>query len=124
MLEELGAPPELTPAQLFHEADSHFAALIQTTPKMPGAGETVAALARAGVPMCLATSSMRHHVVLKRVAHELGETMMDMCVGERRKLIVPAHLTKNLASKHTEAQGQTLEFELELAQIVAYKQEL
>ena len=70
MLEELGAPPELTPAQLFHEADSHFATLIQSTPKMPGAGETVAALARAGVPMCLATSSMRHHVVLKRVAHE------------------------------------------------------
>lgn len=61
---------------------------------------------------------------MKLGTHELGETMMDMCVGERRKLIVPAHLTKNLASKHTEAQGQTLEFELELAQIVAYKQEL
>lgn len=70
MLSQLAAPASITPEALFEESDRHFEGLIQTAPAMPGAAATVAALAAAGVPMCLATSSMRHHVALKRLAHE------------------------------------------------------
>jgi beta-phosphoglucomutase-like phosphatase (HAD superfamily) len=70
MLAQLGAPASVTPALLFSTADAHFEELIKLTPKMPGAGEVVAALAAAGVPMALCTSSMRHHVALKRLPHE------------------------------------------------------
>jgi len=70
MLALLGAPPTITPEQLFAAADAHFEELIKTTPKMPGAGAAVAALAAARIPMALCTSSMRHHVALKRLPHE------------------------------------------------------
>ena len=79
MLRELNAPPEITPLQLFTEAESHFAELIQHTPKMRGADETVAALKVSGIPMALCTSSMRHHIALKRVNHE--EMFSAVCNG-------------------------------------------
>ena len=89
MLAQLGAAAAaagVTPARLFAAADAHFEELIKQTPKMPGAGEAVAALAAAGVPMALCTSSMRHHVALKRQPHEA--MFAAVCGGNPGRLAV------------------------------------
>ena len=101
MLAFLGAPPTVTPAALFAESDRHFEAMIQTSPKMPGAGETVAALQAARVPMALATSSMRHHVALKRLRHEAMFAALShlVCVEDVAPLAKPHPRPYELAAE-------------------------
>jgi HAD superfamily hydrolase (TIGR01509 family) len=63
-----GPPP--TPDALFSAADALFLLRAPESCMIPGAGEVVRALAAAGVPLALCTSSMRHHYDLKRSRHE------------------------------------------------------
>jgi len=61
---------KITPDMLFDSTDEMFSAVCEEADPMPGAKELVGELHGCGIPLAIATSSMRHHVLLKRKNHE------------------------------------------------------
>lgn len=69
VLKDLGCTT-VSPDALFEETESMFSKIMEDCELMPGVSALVKELHDLGVPLSIATSSMRQHVVLKRKRHE------------------------------------------------------
>jgi len=60
----------VSPEALFEETEGMFSKCMEACDLMPGVSSLVRELFDLGVPLSIATSSLRHHVALKRKRHE------------------------------------------------------